>query len=217
MMNDGPRVAIVDYGLGNLFGLGRACDVSGLVSFITSDAESLRTADAVILPGVGAFKTAMSRLQRGRWVDAIQRTVDDRRLLVGICLGMQLLFESSSEFGRTDGLGILPGEVVRFPPSTGYADKVPHIGWNHINPTAPWCDTLLDGIGPGSEMYFVHSYYVRPTHSQNVLSTTRYGALEYCSSVSSGNIYGFQFHPERSGRIGLRVFDNIRDRLLAIE
>jgi imidazole glycerol-phosphate synthase subunit HisH len=212
-----PCVAIVDYGLGNLFSVLHACRAVGLHAEITRERATLELSDGMILPGVGAFGDAMETLRRLDLVGLIRDAATAGKPVVGICLGIQLLMEESEEFGRHEGLGLIPGRVVKLrePREAGRLLKVPQVGWNRIGPAGPggegaWAGTLLEGVAAGAYMYFVHSYVVAPADPTVVLSTTRYGDIEFCSSVRRGKTSAFQFHPERSGRRGLRVYENLR-------
>ena len=224
-MSETPRarVAIVDFGMGNLFSVGQACEEAGLSGFTTSSPHDLLEADAVILPGVGAFSDAMAALTRLDLISPLLDVAASRKPLMGICLGMQLLMSESHEFGRHNGLGIIEGEVIRLDVSLGgpRATKVPQIGWNQIcsPPGIPkpsslkienhWNNTLLNGLPDGAYMYFVHSYYAKPVDTCLVTSISHYGENEFCSSLTKGNIFASQFHPERSGLGGLRVYRNL--------
>ncbi len=217
------RVAIVDFSLGNLFSVKQACEYVGLRAHLTSDRKDIETADAVILPGVGAFGDAMAALRKLDLVDLLRDIAASDTPLVGICLGVQLLMTESSEFGRHRGLGIVSGPVVRFdnPREAGKILKVPQIGWNRIyrgkgNRVAgsdPWDDTLFAGLADGECMYFVHSYIVQPEDPAVILTTTRYGNIEFCSGLRTGNVFACQFHPERSGSQGLRIYRNLAIKL----
>lgn len=220
-----PRVAIVDYSLGNLFSVKHACDHVGLHAWITSDKHDLEQADAVILPGVGAFGDAMECLRRLDLVRPLQDISQSDRLLVGICLGQQLLMSESYEFGRHQGLGIIEGDVVRLENPTSLAGplKVPQVGWNRIHPKQPgtdahghvtaWQGTPLAPIADGEFMYFVHSYFVRPAEPDVVLAVTRYGQIEFCSAIKKGNVIAFQFHPERSSIAGMQIYRYLAESL----
>ncbi len=220
-MSEGSElsVAIVDYGLGNLFSVKQACQRAGLAAAITSSKGELLQANAVLLPGVGAFGDAMDALRKLDLVPVLNDVAASGKPLVGICLGMQLLMTHSYEFGRHQGLGILEGEVVRLTPGepAGVARrlKVPQIGWNRIRMTdgGTWDGSLLDGLQDGEWMYFVHSFYVRPADPSVGLSVTRYGAVEFCSSLRRGNLFACQFHPERSGPMGIRLYENLASQL----
>ncbi len=213
------RVAIVDYGLGNLYSVKHACAHVGLDGVITSSVRDLLAASAVILPGVGAFGDAMDNLHRLDLVGALREIAASATPLVGICLGQQLLMTESHEFGRHRGLGIVEGEVIRFPDpvEAGRALKVPQVGWNRVHKvtpgsegaTDPWEAGLLRGVVDGEYMYFVHSFIVRPADRGLVLATSRYGDVTFCSSLQLGNVFACQFHPERSGVEGLKMYRNL--------
>lgn len=224
------RVAIVDYKLGNLYSVQHACRFAGLEGFITSSKDDLLNADAVILPGVGAFGDAMENLRRQDLVGPLRDIACSTTPLIGICLGLQLLMSESHEFGRHGGLGIISGPVVRFDRPMGTlgasADriektlKVPQIGWNGISrPNMPassdagntdaWTHTPLQDLRDGEYMYFVHSFYAQPEREDVILSKTTYGDIEFCSSLRLGNTFAFQFHPERSGPKGLHIYHHI--------
>lgn len=210
-MSDSPRIAVVDYGMGNLFSVQRACEHAGLHAEITSDADVVISADAVILPGVGAFGDAMVALDRLGMSEAIRSAADSGTPILGICLGLQLLMERSCEFGDFQGLGLIPGDVVAFdhPLEGDRVLKVPQVGWNRVwrAREGAWDDTLLSETPDGIHQYFVHSYFVRPSDEQNVVARSRYGDVEFCSAAKSGNVFACQFHPERSGPQGIRMYE----------
>ena len=207
-----PRVAIIDYEAGNLFSVQHACATVGLDPVITSDPAVIAASAAAILPGVGAFGEAMSHLTRLGLATPIADFVASGRPFLGICLGLQLLFSESEEFGRHAGLGLVPGKVVRFAATdpAGAPVRVPHIGWNQIVPATThrqgWADTPLRGITEGEYLYFVHSYYVVPSHAEDVLCVARYGGREFCAGIQRGNLLALQFHPEKSAHQGLRIY-----------
>ena len=220
------RVAIVDYGMGNLFSVGRACERAGLQPVIASSPQEIIAADAVVLPGVGAFGDAMEMLTRLDLASSLRDIAASPKPLLGICLGMQLLMTESQEFGRHRGLGIIEGEVVRLEASVEGQRllKVPQVGWNRINAMGsgrhngggdvtgtPWASSLLEGVGDGEYMYFVHSFYPKPVDTRAVVSTTRYGDIEFYSSLRLGGVFACQFHPERSGPAGLRIYQNLAE------
>ena len=213
------RAAVVDYGLGNLFSVGQAAAWAGFDPEITSDRKIIASADAVILPGVGAYGDAMAMLRRLDLVQPLRDLAEAGRPLMGICLGLQLLFSESTEFGSHQGLGIIPGRVVKFEGLDAGA-KVPQVGWNAVRrpgragDSDPWQNTPLQGMADGQYMYFVHSYYARPDNPEVILSTTVYGGLEFCSSVRRGNVIAFQFHPERSGPAGLAIYRRAAELIL---
>jgi glutamine amidotransferase len=194
-------IAIVDYGMGNLRSVQKALERVGATAAVTDDPATLDAVPGVVLPGVGAFGDAMDNLRARRLLGPVLRQVERGKPLLGICLGMQLLFDESEEMGRHRGLGLLPGQVVRFPDGEL---KVPHIGWNQLQ-TSP--GELLEGITDGSYAYFVHSYYAVPKQPADVLATTEYG-LDFAAVVGRGTIWGAQFHPEKSQEVGLRLLRN---------
>lgn len=193
-------IAIIDYGAGNLFSVKNALDYLGFENEITSDAFQLEQADKLILPGVGAFPDAMRMLRERKLEDMIKRQAHTKPLL-GICLGMQILFEKGYEYTPTDGLGLLKGSVVKLQ-SNG--QKIPHIGWNDLSFCNPCA--MLKGVEEHSYVYFVHSFCAS-TQSGNVAADTTYGQ-RVPALVHSGNVYGAQFHPEKSGDTGLRMLKN---------
>lgn len=217
-----PRVAIVDYGTGNLFNVRRACQHVGLPAELTDRPESVLAADAIILPGVGAMPHAMRALRESGLADALSEAVRGGVPFLGVCLGMQLLMDKGSEFENHSGLGLIPGRVVRFPARSpdGAAMKVPHIGWNAVraNPAVaePWAGTPLDGLADGAFMYFVHSYVVVPDDPSVCIATTDHSGVEFCSALRHQNVVGCQFHPERSGRDGLAIYETFARDLLGI-
>ncbi len=202
-----PRAAIVDFRLGNLFSVERACAIAGLAPAITSDRQTITSADVVILPGVGAFGDAMDNLRALDLVGLLNDVVASGRLLIGVCLGFQLLMKESEEFGAHVGLGLIDGVVRRLAPTNAGA-KVPQIGWNRVHEarTGAWTDTPLEGQTNGAYMYFVHSYCVVPADARLASATTTYQGESYCSAISRGPIHAFQFHPERSGPAGLEIY-----------
>lgn len=209
-------VAIVDCGLGNLFSVKQACERAGMRAIVTALPEDLLSAPAVVLPGVGAFGDAMKTLSALGLVDVLRRVASGGQVLLGICLGMQLLMRESQEFGRHEGLGLIEGDVVRLPSSDTLSGilKIPQVGWNQMRRVPAgsgdaWECTVLSGLPDGEYMYFVHSFYCRPDAPHVQLATTSYGRTEFCSAVRKGNVFGCQFHPERSGSQGIRVYQNL--------
>lgn len=214
-----PKVAIVDFGLGNLFSIIQACEAASLFGFTTSSHRDLLNADAVVLPGVGAFKDAMDSLTRLDLISPLLDIADSGKPLIGICLGLQLLMSESYEFGRHKGLGVIEGEVISLKSNMinkGLA-KVPQIGWNQIFPAIQgletWDKTLLKNLSYGEFMYFVHSYYAIPANSSVITSVSEYAGIKFCSSLMYENIFASQFHPERSGEAGLQIYKNLADQL----
>ena len=205
-----PKVAIVDYQLANMFSVELACQHVGLDPHITSDREVIAEADAVILPGVGAFGEAMRHLSSLDLMHPLRDFIESERPFLGICLGMQLLFSESEEFGSSEGLGVIAGRVVPFHREGPgpHSLRVPQIGWNtvHKPPAVSWEGTPLSGTADGEYMYFLHSYYVVPEQTGVQLCQTEYGGVEYCSGVASGNLFGLQFHPEKSAARGMDIY-----------
>jgi glutamine amidotransferase len=190
-------IVIIDYGMGNLRSVQKAFQKVGYEAEITTSPQRVRDASAVALPGVGAFGEAMSNLERAGMVRVLRQAAASKPFL-GICLGQQLLFEESEEMGAFEGLGILPGEVVRFNGPL----KVPHIGWNQIHQVQP--SPILTGVADGDFAYFVHSYYVAPSDPSIIVATTDYG-ISFASIVGRDRLFGLQFHPEKSQKVGLTM------------
>lgn len=206
------KVAIVDYGVGNLLSVQRALEFLGVHPLVTSDFEVIQAADRVILPGVGAFGNAMEVLNVSGLADVLRRIIHENTPFLGICLGMQLLFEESEEFGCHKGLGFLEGRVISMPDKTldGKGLKIPHIGWDELHRPVDitWSDTLLTDTQPGEAVYFVHSFMAAPQVKSSVLAYTVYGGHEIPAVVQKGSIIGCQFHPEKSGAVGLEILRN---------
>jgi glutamine amidotransferase len=205
-----PEVAVMDYGVGNLLSVRRALEHCGAVVAVTADHEALRSAPRVILPGVGAFANAMGDLRR-QGLDAVARDIAARGIpLMGICLGMQMLLDQSEEFGVTGGLGLIPGKVVPVPAVTaqGQPQKIPHIGWNGLvypPGMTSWADTVLRDVKPLDAVYFVHSFMAQPADHGNRIADCLYGGVPIAAVIGRGNVVGCQFHPEKSGAVGLRI------------
>ncbi len=193
-------IAIVDYGVGNLKSITNAMDYLGLNTCITGDRRELERADAILLPGVGAFPDAAEKL-RGTGLDKVIVAQSEKKPILGICLGMQLLFERGEEGRSCAGLGLLPGCVQRIVTR----EKLPHIGWNSLSFPNP--SPLFAGVEEGSYVYFVHSFCAVPADSSTVLAQTDYG-VPVTAAVGKGNVYGCQFHPEKSGEVGLQILRN---------
>lgn len=204
-------IAIVDYGMGNLRSVQKGFEKIGAEALVTSDPKTLLEADRIVLPGVGAFRDCMRNLEQGGFVEPLLKVIAEGRPFLGICVGMQLLFTDSVEFGLYSGLNVIPGHVLRFPDHMSAAGErlpVPQMGWNQLsfkrNPPA------FEGIKEGSNVYFVHSYYVKPDDNAVIATTTDYG-IEFCSSIWKDNIIATQFHPEKSQDIGLRILKNFAE------
>ena len=195
-------IAIIDYGAGNIFSVKNALDYLGLPGELTADPEKIRKADALILPGVGAFPSAMQMLHDSGLTDVI-REESHKKPFLGICLGMQLIFEKGYEFEECDGLGLVPGKVEKIE-APGMV--IPHMGWNSLRICQP-DSPLVQGLPDEPYMYFVHSYACQAARPEDVLATSTYG-VEFHAAVQRGNVMGVQFHPEKSGRVGERLLRN---------
>ena len=196
-------IGLIDYDAGNLRSVEKALEALGETPVITRDKDELLKADKVILPGVGSFGDAMGKLEQYGLVDVIHEIVRKGTPLLGICLGLQLLFESSEESPGVKGLSILPGKILRLPDQTGY--KIPHMGWNSLDIREG--TRLFAGIGQGSYVYFVHSYYLKAEDEEIVAASTEYTAHIH-AAVERGNVFACQFHPEKSSAVGLRILKN---------
>jgi len=202
-----PVVALIDYEMGNLHSVAKALEKAGADVRVTSSAGMIRKADGVVLPGVGAFGEAVKRLVSKKLVSPISETLSRNRPFLGICLGLQLLFERSEESLRTKGLGFFKGENIRFHMSSHRRLKVPHMGWNTFT-CGPASETkALRDVKPGRYFYFVHSFYPVPRDSGLIATRTQYGS-SFCSSVAKGRIFASQFHPEKSGEQGQIILRN---------
>lgn len=206
-------VAVIDYGVGNLLSVSRAFVHCGASVEVTDDPERILSARRVVLPGVGAFANGMGALQARGLVDVVHEVRRRGTPLLGICLGMQMLMEASEEFGETAGLGLIPGRVVPVPEraTDGAPQKIPHIGWNGLMPGAvagAWEGTLLEGIASGESVYFVHSFMAQPADETHLLAACLYGGIPVSAVIRHLNVMGCQFHPEKSGEVGLRVLKN---------
>jgi imidazole glycerol-phosphate synthase subunit HisH len=196
-------IAIIDYGMGNLRSVQKGFEKVGHQATITNDPAVVAGADKVVLPGVGAFEDAIAELRRRNLVGPVLEAIGSGRPFLGICLGLQLLFERSCENGCHEGLGVLPGEVVRFAIPPEYS--VPHMGWNQILIRRP--APILKGLAEGTHLYFVHSYYVAPADRSVIATETDY-AGEFCSMIWRDNVFATQFHPEKSQAQGLQILRN---------
>lgn len=202
------KVAVIDYGLGNLGSVRRAVAELGAEPRLAAQPKDLAAADRIILPGVGSFADGMSLLRERGWVGALREEASKGKPVLGICLGMQLLASRGTEAGDTQGLGLIPGEVVGLE-SLGCELRIPHVGWNSVTVHEPPCG-ILRGIPSGTDFYFVHSYVFAPHAATDVVATTSYG-VPVTAAVGRGNVMGTQFHPEKSSKAGFRVLRNFLD------
>ena len=219
-MSNTPEIVVVDFQMGNLFSVSQALTRAGARPLVSGDPVTVAEADAIVLPGVGAMPDAMRALDASGLSGALRHAAGKGTPILGICLGMQLLMERGSEFEEHDGLGLVAGSVVRFPDrdTAGGRLRVPHIGWNGVEPGLPAAElagTPLEAVGSGADMYFVHSYYVEPADRSVVRAETEYGGIRFCSVLASGEIWGMQFHPERSGGCGLGIYEGFVRRVSA--
>jgi glutamine amidotransferase len=205
-----PKITIIDYGVGNLLSVQRGFERCGAEVVLTSDPEAVIAARRVVLPGVGAFANAMHALEERNLVPAIRELAKRGTPLLGICLGMQLLLDESEEFGLTAGLSLIPGRVVPIPTRTvaGDAQKNPHIGWNSLIPAeerTDWCSSLLADTAPGEATYFVHSFMSVPANPDHRVADCLYGGHRVAAVLVKDQITACQFHPEKSGEVGLKI------------
>ena len=204
------KITVIDYGLSNLRSVQNAFTRCGAETLLTSRAADVRAAEALVLPGVGAFRDGMAGLERMGLVEVIRQKAVEGTPLLGICLGMQMLFDESEEFGTCSGLGLIPGRVVKIPAEDvqGKPQKVPHIRWDPLFPAGGHPDfagTVLEKATPGQECYFIHSYEAKPAKEADRLADTRYGGRGVCAVAAHGSVVGCQFHPEKSGPVGLSI------------
>ncbi|MBN1369935.1 MAG: imidazole glycerol phosphate synthase subunit HisH [Dehalococcoidaceae bacterium] len=194
-------IAVIDYGAGNIRSVVNAVNSLGFEPLVTSDPEDIRRADKVILPGVGAAGSTVESLKQQGLDAVIAEYIAAGRPFMGICIGMQVLFDYTEEGGGAECLGIIPGRVKKLPASL----KVPHMGWNQVSQIN--LHPVFNGIEDGVNFYFVHSYYVEPEDDGIIIGSTRYG-IDFASAVASGNLVAVQFHPEKSGKPGLKIYNN---------
>lgn len=210
-----PRAAVtvIDYGVGNLFSVRRAFEHVGANVELTGDADRILAAERLVLPGVGAFADGMRGLRERGLLEPVRAHAARGGLFLGICLGMEMMLDVSEEFGVHEGLGIMPGRVVPVPPTgaDGRPHRVPHIGWSDLwQPEASrsWSGTILDGVKDGAAVYFVHSFTARPDDDRHRLADCDYDGRRLSAVIRAGNVYGCQFHPEKSGETGLTIIRN---------
>jgi glutamine amidotransferase len=204
------NVTVIDYGVGNILSVLRGFEYFGATVELTSDPEKILSAQRVVLPGVGAFPKAMQALTSLNLVKVIQELANKGTPLLAICLGMQLLLDESDEFGKTAGLGLIPGRVVAVPNTTidGVVQKIPNVGWSSLNVSnlrGSWENTLLQDNQPGDAAYFIHSFMSLPSDQKNQIAHTNYGGHKISAVINRDKITGCQFHPEKSGLVGLKI------------
>lgn len=205
------KIGIIDYGVGNIRSISNAFGKLNCETKLVDDEKEVMNCDGIVLPGVGAFSHGMDRLKSKDLDKILKKYIETSKPFLGICLGMQMLFEKSSEFGETMGLGFIEGNVEKFTLQKGI--KIPHIAWTAIssNKINSWENTILNNIDINSDMYHVHSYYAKPKDTENILSFSMYNEFKYCSTVQKGSIFGCQYHPEKSGEEGLKIIKNFID------
>ena len=203
-------IAIIDYEIGNILSILSAFKKVGAQPKLTRDRDEIMSADGVVLPGVGAYSHGMGKLKEHLLDEIIKDFAASGKPVLGVCLGMQLLLSSSNEFGFTEGLNLVPGLVTPLNMLDPMVQKLPHVSWNELEVPndKSWHGTILDGINSGEDMYFVHSYMAIPDDINNILSLTTYSGSRFCSSVQNGNVYGCQYHPEKSAGKGLNIIAN---------
>jgi len=208
-MTTANKIIIVDYGVGNLHSIQKAVEQFSKNAVISDDAADIESASALILPGVGAFAAGMDGLKIRGLIDPVKKFAASGGPILGICLGAQILLDKGYEFGEHEGLGLISGKVMPFP-ALENGEKIPEVGWNGIYPSLAegWNKTILKDTPNNANAYFVHSYILVPSLAENILANSKYGGLEFCSAVRKGNIYGTQFHPEKSGEVGLKIIKN---------
>lgn len=209
-MKRSKQVGLVDYGIGNLFSVGQALNAAGAQVTTITDPASLKNFDYIVLPGVGAFGAGRELLRKQGMDQSLQEFARSGRPLLGICLGMQLLFDESEEFGKHPGLGLIPGSVVKIPThdDKGASHKIPHIGWNSLlspSPTRSWQKTILEGVPSELSVYFVHSFHAVPSEKNEIVAVCKYYEQMLTAVVQREQVVGCQFHPEKSGEVGLMI------------
>ncbi len=206
-------VTIVDYGIGNLLSVQRACEYFGAEVIFADTPEKIKQAERLILPGVGAFADGMAGLRQRGLIEPIRQYAKQDRPFMGICLGMQMMLEVGEEFGIHEGLGLIPGKVIKIASTgiDGQVHKIPYIGWNTLSMPSDntiWEGTAFNGIEPGNAVYFVHSFTAVPAKDEHRFADSYYDGRIISAAIRSGNLYGCQFHPEKSGPIGLKIIEN---------
>ncbi len=210
------RIVVIDYGLSNLLSVKNAFAHLGVEVIISQRQEDIYESEVLVLPGVGAFEDGMTKMSKLNLIEALTCKAKEGTPLLGICLGMQMLFDESEEFGIHKGLGFIPGRIVRIPSTAidGTKQKVPHISWNPLYPAggrSDFSESILDEINQGEECYFIHSYEAKPAFVDYCLAETEYGGRRICAVAQNKDIIGMQFHPEKSGEVGLRILKRFLD------
>ena len=204
-----PEVIVIDYGVGNLLSVQRGLEKCGAKVIVTSDRKIILDGNRVVIPGVGAFSNAMKALKDLELIEVLSELAKRKIPLLGICLGMQLLLDESEEFGVTKGLGLIPGRVIPVPNQTnmGEKQKIPHIGWSSLqnSHSKSWSNTILQNNKPGDNAYFAHSFMAVPSNSNNLIAECNYGGIKIAAVIGKDQITGCQFHPEKSGEVGLEI------------
>jgi len=207
-----PEVIVIDYGVGNLLSVQRGLEKCGAKVIVTCNPKIILDGNRVVMPGVGAFSNAMKALKDLGLIVVLNELAKRKTPLLGICLGMQLLLDESEEFGMTKGLGLIPGRVIPVPnqTNTGKKQKIPHIGWSSLqnSHSKGWGNTLLQNNKPGDDAYFVHSFMAVPSDSNNLIAECNYGGIKIAAMIGKDQITGCQFHPEKSGEVGLEILRN---------
>jgi imidazole glycerol-phosphate synthase subunit HisH len=200
-----PRVTVADYGIGNLLSVRRALEHCGAQVEVSSEPRAVERAERLVVPGVGAFRDCMAAIEQHGLIDPLRRVAASGRPFLGICVGMQIMFETGEEHGEHAGLGLLPGRIVAIP--TAAERKIPHIGWSVLeSPGREWHGTILEGTIPAATtVYFVHSYHAQAAAQADALAVSDYSGYKVTAAVSRGNLHGCQFHPEKSGKAGLGI------------
>jgi imidazole glycerol-phosphate synthase subunit HisH len=206
-----PEVTVVDYGVGNLLSVRSAFEYNGASIKFSSDPEEIAKSDRLLLPGVGAFIVSMDDMENASLIEPVREFSRSGKPLLGICLGSQMLFSNSSEHGQRDGLNLVAGNVVDIPKAgtDGISHRIPHVGWNELRVCGKnWEGTILEGLEPGASVYFAHSYMSRPENAILKIADCDYNGINILATIQDENIHGCQFHPEKSGTVGLKVIEN---------
>lgn len=205
----GSDIVVIDYGIGNVKSMLNALETLGVKPTLTNDRELILNSRGVVLPGVGAFNSGMENLKHHNLIQVITDYIETNKPFLGVCLGMQMLLDESEEFGNTKGLGFIKGKVTKLEPNHVKGEKLPNVSWNEIKEPSQnrWKSTILENTAPMSDVYFVHSYAARPERSESILATAQYGNADFCAAVQKNMVFGTQFHPEKSGDVGLRILE----------